>query len=314
MRGLALLRALGLGLALVCPLAAGQVAREGVAPGVELGQASLVLEPSEVAIGEPFELSLSVVHAQRDPLLVPEAGFLPAESAASWLQLDSPRLWTERLPESSLARTTIRIALMMIEPGEHELWLSELHTQSGELIELPAAQLSVRAELAEGEDQARPLPDFHAPPSADWPVGPLPVFGALALCALALWLWRRRRGAPAHAPQELAPLELLGRLKAARQDDAESVHALCFEIARLLRAAVDRHLGRERPAQEDGEWLAGVERELPSSELFEEVRAILRECEVVKFAGETPTRFAIDERLERLERVLARLPEREEAA
>ncbi|MFT4541554.1 MAG: hypothetical protein ACI841_000204 [Planctomycetota bacterium] len=279
----------------------------------EAGDVHASIEPAKVHIGEPFVLTVRMTHDRRDAVRLPESGLLASEAAHLWMILDVPRLVTERLPDGLHASTTLRAKLLMIHPGEHQVPLAELQTQDGVPVAVPPIQLTVLGELAEGEDEARPMPGFHELPEARWQLQATHVFGVLALLAL-VFAWTRRSRKGPQSPKELEPIELLGQLKAGASDEPDAVRALSFEIARLLRGAVDRHLGEPQPARDDEEWLAHVEGQLSSSELFDEVRTILQQCESTKFGGELPTRFAVEERLERLEKILRRLPRKVEAA
>jgi hypothetical protein len=151
--------------------------------------------------------------------------------------------------------------------------------------------------LAPDEDAPRPLrgfPEgFAGPLEAARDGRALPwVLGGLALVVLAAvgaLAWRRRRRVPAPAP---TPLERLRALEEARAASGER----CYELTRLLRAAGDERTRTPRAALTDEEWLAAVHAslEIPRG-VVTQLEAVFARAARVKYAGEAPTDWALQE-------------------
>ena len=121
------------------------------------------------------------------------------------------------------------------------------------------------------------------------------------------WLFvrRRQRFRIPPEPDELARFLDLDR---EHTGDVEAARALMFELAAVLRAAGERDEAGSWAGLSDEEWMAAFKQSNEhSSEVTDELGALLAECEAIKFAGSRPTRFAVEEILQRSERLLLRL-------
>ncbi len=183
-----------------------------------------------------------------------------------------------------------------LEPGERELALAALRIGARDET-LPPLPVAVRAALHAGEDAPRPargLREVRDFPAQRGLLGPAALLGALVSAVLAALVVRRvRRRVPAAAPPP-TPLARLEALGAAREAEARAV---CYELTRILRGALDAHLAREFEGLTDEEWLAAT----PDAALPSGTRAALgrlfARTERIKYGVEMPTRFALEELL-----------------
>jgi len=257
-------------------------------------------EPARVEVGEPFELVLELGH----PATLEARTLAPGEPELddSWVLLASPAPETERLADGSL-RTRRAWRLASLEPGTRTLTeaLSRF-AFSGEVsrIAVGGASVEVSGLLGADEDAPRPLrefPDGFADDSARQ-AGPsaLPwilALGGLALLAAGLLAFRRarRRRGPALEP---GPLARLGELE--RGLEGADGRAHCYAVTRLLREAGDRLRKAPHAGLSDEEWLAEVSasHEIPRG-IVERLGAVLQRAAEVKYAGTTPTPWALKE-------------------
>lgn len=274
------------------------------------GGARWRVEPAAVEVGEPFELVLELEHGRTQAA----SALAPAELVLddSWLVLE------RRAPRSEAAgeglRTLLAWRIASLEPGERNLAEALAGFAFGEgvtRIQAGEARVVVRGVLAEGEDAPRPLTGFAGE------LGPAP--GAarsrlalgLALAALvagaglAAWARARRRRAP-RAPQ-LDSSERLRELAA--RAAAGAARDGCYDLTRLLREHVDRLRQKPRAALTDPEWLAELAAapDVPRAALADLERVFAR-AERVKYAGESPSLWALEELFGEARRALAAWP------
>ena len=276
------------------------------------------LHPREALIGEPVRATLLV----RTEGAV-QAGLEDVELSLGyeWFVLDDGRASTTQAPGEGVSSRTWTV--MCLEPGA--LFWPEVTVplEGGEVDSILAAplELEVAPELGQGEDSARPLPGFHA---VEERVGPLRAWHALLLAAGVLLLWMFRRltakrtvqSATESAPrvESLAPPDtsspeatvefawsLAAALRAAALHTA-SLHAASLHSAPLRNAAGDlrESLAPGLSDEELAEKLASEALDEDASELLD----LLDACTRIKLGGERPTRFAMEELLDR-SRVLA---------
>jgi hypothetical protein len=260
-------------------LATLDAASESAAPDV-VARASVT--PATVEVGEPFELVLELEH--------PGGAALPATDELldlddAWVVLGGSRAPGEPLA-AGRSRTRFTFQVAALEPGARSL--------PGLPFGVAPPALDVRGVLAEGEDAPRPLRDLRPPPPAPAAAtSPVPwLAGVAALLAFGgLAWWRaRRRSVPAPAP---GPLERFAALE--RAADA-AARERCLELARLVREATDAHAGRPRAGLSDEEWLAALgEHGVPAPDVRAQLGDVLERCARVKFGGERPTEWALNE-------------------
>lgn len=267
-------------------------------------RATVVLEPKQVVIGQPLEFRLEVPHGSHGPVSLRT---LELGLDDSWVVLSGPRVLTRAVDGGAV--TEGRWELMSLEPGTRVLGELGIPLTDGSTMAVTPASLSVLGELAEDEDQPRPMPAFHQVPERTSPVRPRHLGWALLAMLLvgSGWMFarRRHRSQVAQQPDELE--RFLG-LDRGRVGDVEADRALMFELASVLRAAGERDVPGSWAGLSDAEWLAALERsDQHSSDVTRELRGLLAECEAIKFAGLAPTRFAVEEILSRAEGLLRRL-------
>ena len=251
-------------------------------------QLPVVVSAEEVQIGEPIQCTVDLSGVE-DVTLSPAEVFNPG---FSWVLLEAPMI--ERLDG---AKATLSWSLFALEADAGELPTPPL-SLAGEPVTLLAPSVTVLAALAEGEDEPRAARGFHpleldsesSSPGA-WPL--LVVSSVLALFAL---YWLRRRPS-----KELIPvLSLSARLEELRSEvdgDAAALANVHRELAHLLRTAY----GDSSHGWSDEEW---VERAELSEEQRADLRVVLSTCAEVKYGGARPTRFAVEETLDRVSTLL----------
>jgi len=257
------------------------------------------LVPAQAELGEPLELTLELVHPSDVRMRIDELVRLDEP----WLLLDERRVRTrpfEGRPGYSI--TTARWGVCALDVGEHELAPggADYDWKDGpRRVEAPPVQVTIRGELAEGEDAPRPTVGFREPPPEEEPrtraLLAVLALGAFAAAGLVVWLARRRGRREPLAP----PPTPRQRLLALRADGSEGFAELYYALSRALREVIDERLEESLAGCTDEEWIARRETrggELPA-ELVERAAALLRACERVKYGAEVPTRWAADEAL-----------------
>ena len=267
--------------------------------------------PTDVEVGEPFELVLELEHPVGASVFELGADELVLDD--SWVVFDERRFPPVPVAEDD-RRITRRVwTLASLEPGPRTLAdsLTPLVFDARiEKVNAAATTVEVRSVLAEGEDMPRPPRGFPAGFGAGVEAEMSDLrFAALAAAAL-LWIvfgvlvWRRMRGRRG-APQEtvLSPLEHLARLESESTGSAEDVRERHFALTRLVRDAADVHLAVpqaaatvDRSGLTDREWLS---RARSSHRLTEpcaaELTQLIETSEAVKYAGVVPTGWALEE-------------------
>lgn len=277
-------------------------------------RATLVPEPASVEIGEPVEWMLDVVHPKKL-----RVGF-PAKDAEDrrFAPLSERTVARAADPnDDALVHTIARWTTMALEPGDlapPPLALELTGGAATETLVVNGLPVHVAGALAEGEDAPRPLlglrelsPERAAQlePARRAPLV-LAGLGALLVAALGVFLVRRR--AKPTLPSEPTPLARLDAIAAAFAADPESGRARVYELSRLLRGSVDGFLGVERSGRTDDDWARAVEADerVPAG-VRSACGRLLASAERVKYAQETPTRFAVDEFLRDARAVLEAL-------
>ncbi|MEQ1895271.1 MAG: DUF4381 family protein, partial [Planctomycetota bacterium] len=175
-------------------------------------------------------------------------------------------------------------------------------------IQVGGALVRVASALAEGEDAPRPLTGFEGE------LGPAPEAGGfpwaiaagalVVLAALLTFFWLRRRRARGAPAPEATLEERLAALQA-RAGAGEGREG-CYALTRLLREHTDRFRKKDRAALTDEEWLAEVAAslEVPKGAV-EELGGVFERAARVKYAGEEPSPWALEETFARARRALA---------
>lgn len=297
-------------------------------------QAHVLLEPERVEVGEPFQVTVLVRHPSSlsVSLVGAEQGLL--ELDRSWVLFAENGVVTRPDPDlGGSALTTQSLVVASLEPGLRELPpVSVEYTLGGVAHRFSAqpAAIDVAGVLAAEEDAPRPLSgprEVSEPPlePVAWLARALAALVVLGLAALVVR--RLRRSRPESPATPLTPREALARAAAeyAAEDQARdsrdraAASALHYAITRELRRGVEQRIGAG-PAVEvdaglsqgltDDEWL---ERAAPRLEragsgvATSELRELFSACARVKYGPASPTTFAVQQMLERTERVLETL-------
>lgn len=268
--------------------------------GVDGPSARWSLSVPSVQVGEPFELVLSnteearvLAHSSPEPAL---------ELDGSWAVLEErSRPWS---------RTFVVLSL---EPGRRELprgALSASAIQFGLEWTPEALVLDVAPALAANENAPRPMRGLRALPAREVPSRAhwawLGLCGVLAAASLGLVLWLRAaragRRAESVAPDPLERLERLGASLARAEGDA--LVAGHHELAGLVRerATCERSFGAALTDEECLAHLATSARVSPEER--DRCARLFSRLARVRFGGERPSSFAVDEALREARSVL----------
>lgn len=282
---------------------ATQTAPPASAPAAPASQvtARLSATPEHAQIGEPVTLVLTV---ERPSSLSVEPTALEPGVRGAWMFVE-PRASRRGVPvdRAGFVVDTTSWSAFALE-GDAPLPALEVKwTEMGvehTAVSQPAT-VAVAHALAEGEDAPRPPKGFREP--IEWTgrgsrLGTAAlVLAALVVAAVVAWVVRRRRRRAA-PPAAFSALAQLAAIEARPRDDAVSARAGLYDLTRLVRHAVDAHAGKSHAALTDEEWLRWV---AGATQVPEGVRSgsrrLLERAERIKYAGETPTRFAVDEAL-----------------
>lgn len=273
------------------------------------------LAANAVEVGEPVAWSLHVEHLADLEVVIELAG--PALSDP-WLSLEVDELVVRSLADGRLARELTGRAICL-EPGEHELAAPAV-VIGGQLQGVSPLVVEVGGVLSAQEDAPRPLrgfrptpPEREPAPSARWPWYLGGGLGAMALLALAWSIARMRRARAASEPVEASALERLAAVEACSHGELEAQREAHFELVQLVRQVIDQEQQRRRSAQDEEHWLEGARAEL-APELGDDLAALFERCHAVCWAGEAPTRWAIDETLTLARDLLERVSRPSEVA
>ena len=255
----------------------------------------VLVSSAEVQIGEPIVCSVELVLMEGAPFTLADEVMEPGRA---WIVLEQPKI--RQVPGG--ARTlTWRVLALEPEPGPLP---TPTLVGAGAALGLVAPAITVAPALLEGEDAPRPARGFHLPPvraelvsTRKWWI--VALLGAALLGAL--W-WRRARRRRPELIAEPSLNERLESLGAGVAGEGPLLIAWHGELTRILRAAhSEDHAGWS-----DEEW---IERAALDDEQREELRELLAVCAAVKYAGSRPTRFAVEETLERARALVSRAAE-----
>jgi len=161
----------------------------------------------------------------------------------------------------------------------------------------PELKLHVTTLLAQaGAELEAPGPP-RLPPVSRWPwvAG---AWAALLLVALLLW-WRSQRSKARTAPIAIAvpphikALRELARLRGASRRTVAEVDAFYVATSHVLRVYLEERFGLRAPERTTEEFLQEVEAGGPlTTAQCLELRRFLQQCDLVKFAAQTPPEIA----------------------
>ncbi|MCU0677704.1 MAG: hypothetical protein MUE69_33595 [Myxococcota bacterium] len=248
---------------------------------------------SGLMTGDVLTLTLRVTTPARDEVTIPRGqSFAPFEV----LHRPTPRVEVQ----GDRATHVIELELLALEPGDHELPSITLRvvTADGVVGEVQTAPLRVPVGSVLGnEPNAEPKPPtepvevWEDDYTLAWVLGGL---GLILLGALFAWLfarwWRRRAKAAAPPPPPRPPWEVaLEKLEALRLDrDAavreERVVAWVDQVSDALREYLGRRYEFDGLESTTDEVVAELKKRKLIGLSLDEVIALLRDCDLVKFA------------------------------
>lgn len=248
---------------------------------------------SGLMTGDVLTLTLRVTTPARDEVTIPRGqSFAPFEV----LHRPTPRVEVQ----GDRATHVIELELLALEPGDHELPSITLRvvTADGVVGEVQTAPLRVPVGSVLGnEPNAEPKPPtepvevWEDDYTLAWVAGGL---GLILLGALFAWLfarwWRRRAKAAAPPPPPRPPWEVaLEKLEALRLDrDAavreERVVAWVDQVSDALREYLGRRYEFDGLESTTDEVVAELKKRKLIGLSLDEVIALLRDCDLVKFA------------------------------
>jgi len=270
------------------------------APAADV-KARVSATPERAQIGEPVTLVLTV---ERPSALAVEPPPIEPGVRGAWMFVET--LASRRgLPADrpGFVVDTTSWSAFPLEGGAALPAIEVKWTDSGvehTAASVPAA-VDVAPALAEGEDAPRPPRGFRAP--IEWAGGAArlglaaAVLAALVVAGIVAWIVRRR-ARNAVSPAQFSARDALAAIEVRPRDDAAGARAALYDLTRLVRGAVDARVSEERAALTDEEWLHRIAGDTRVPEgVRSSVPRLLERAERIKYAGETPTRFAVDEAL-----------------
>lgn len=264
-------------------------------------RAHLQVEPASVEIGEAVRWTLVVEHPTRAKFALPDWKDLPRE----WALVEA--LGVRRDADPNAADRTITRAswlVMSLDAGEVSVPALQLDVEEAgehQKIDVAAQKLHVAHALNEGEDAPRASKGFRPTPVVHvWSfrgiVSALVLIAILAVVALVVWKRSKRKKPVALAVA--TPLERLAQLEQRANAEPEAAREIVFALTRIVRDAVDAFSAEPRPAAPDAAWIVRVEGDerVPSG-VRSVAQRLLANAERVKYAQESPTKFALAEAL-----------------
>jgi hypothetical protein len=264
-------------------------------------RARLEIEPASAEIGEPVRWTLVVEHPSRAKFALPDWKELPRE----WALVET--LGVRRDADANNSDRTITRAswrLMPLDAGDVAVPEIKLDVEEGgehQLVAVTTPKLAVSHALQEGEDAPRASKGFRpAPIVPSWSLrGIASALGVLLVLAVAAFVvWKRSKKGPI-AVAVATPLERLAELARRAQAEPEAAREVVFALTATVRDAVDAFCAEPRPSAPDALWMARVENDerVPAG-VRSVAKRLLADAERVKYAQESPTRFALDAALE----------------
>lgn len=249
------------------------------------------IAPGSVTVGQPVTAALVVEH---DADTRPELGEVALDLDDSWVVLGDGG---PAAPLPGRTRSTRVWSVMSLEAGTRAWPAATVVFADGRAVIAPGSSLDVAAELAPDEDAPRPLPGFHPIPERAGPLRPPHLLIGLVggLLVAAGWWWTTRRAGAARAAEDEDELARLAGLAPADWDAPGAAREYAWGLATILRSAARRGLAEDREGLTDEELVAALRREGRGAAPVDELEALLAECARIKYAGERPTRFALED-------------------
>ncbi len=257
--------------------------------------AVLRAEPPQAQVGEPIRLVLEVERPAGATVRLPDVDPIPDDS---WVVLDG-----KKLERSDPTRVVASWRVMSLEAGDRKLATLSVDEETPEgtrKIEVQSDAIHVLPALAEGEDAPRAMRDFRdAPPNA---AGrgrlALLAIAAVVVLAIALAIRRRAKRRKVVPVAEAVALDRLALLEKRVADDPESARGTVYDLSRLLRGSVDAFLAEDKASLVDADWATAIEADerVPLGVRRASAK-LLHDSERIKYALQSPTRFALQDML-----------------
>ncbi len=251
-------------------------------------EATLTVEPVEATVGDPLQLTATVTHPAGYLVIPPDVG---SEWGAFTIAGQTPPQTADN--GDGTATTTITFDARLFAPGAYTTPPLQLSVTdgAGQLVDVfaPPVDVAISSVLVEGDTELRDIK-----PQAELPGGallPWLIGGGLALAAITLFVWWRRRPAPVtvdnRSPGQIA-LDHLVAIEAQNLPQAGQYQAHYTQVADTVRAylaaiyaipVLERTTGEIR----DDLAQAGV-----SGALRAQIVSFLQDSDLVKFANFTP--------------------------
>lgn len=278
---------------------------------LESSAVSLSHAPAKVVIGQPVRWTLTVEH---QPDTVPSLAAESLGQDVAWVLVDGPTR-TGQSPTMGRLTTTFEWTSFCLEAGELTPAPVHVSFEGHGDVEVPVGPLDVQGELAADEDAPRPMAGFHDVKETRAVVRPWHVAALLLVGGLGAVWWTARRRRSQVGPPPRAPLERFRELVSdGPASEPGALRERAFTLSALLREAADRSAGEARSGLTDEEWLADTgERRAVDAATLERLHELFTRLSEVKYGASVPSRFAMEELLEKSEATLRTLDEVERA-
>jgi hypothetical protein len=279
-------------------------------PTEMLPKIRLTVEPPEVAVGELMTWKLDIDRAPNQRV------HLPSSASFGDLEIHS-RQARENVAAAGRVHEVLEVRLIGFEAGQRAIPPLELTVvdEQGRLgkVEVEPAVVNIKSLIANEpeprlKEDTGPGVDVYQEDLRLLYVG-MAILAVLAVAGLTLlgrWLWNKRRPKPAPPPPPPRPAEEIAREKLEalkRSDLLDKGEIKQFYI--LLSEALREYLGNRYgfdSLEMSTEELLGMARRLPvTTEDFHDLRGLLEEMDLVKFAKYLPPLDSSRELLARTE-------------
>lgn len=251
-------------------------------------EASLSVEPTEATVGDPLQLTATVTHPNGYLVIPPSIG---PEWGAFTIAGQTPPQTTDN--GNGTATTTITFDARLFAPGVYTTPPLPLSVTdgAGQLVDLFAepVDVTIGSVLVEGDTELRDIK-----PQADLPGGALLPWlagGALALVAVGLFVWWRRRPAAVpvdnRLPGQIA-LDSLAAIEAQNLPQAGRYQAHYTQVADTIRTYLAATYTIPVLERTTGEIRDDLARAGVGDSLRTQIVNFLQTSDLVKFANFTP--------------------------
>jgi hypothetical protein len=271
------------------------LAQVGAQPKVDSQAPSVTTRPerSQVSLGEPFHVTVTVLHPAKMLVNLPSTLNL----SDAWAELGDRDVIVGTEPDG-LSRTVFTLTVAALELGEQTFPAIALGYQvGGELRQLDTLPFSVEVAsvVGKGAEELRPIAQpvrvFERDFTLVWVLGGLVVGGAAAVLLRSFVRAARERSPAARAaaeaarvlPPDEAALERLRALASSSQLDDDDRRPVYFALTEIVREYLGRRYGFDALELTSEELVARLPRFAPP-EAAERLGPWLAACDLVKYA------------------------------